>query len=89
METLWLERLVHFVFFCSVLSNFLPPIETFDGFPLFRKYYAVLIILVTRWGSLNFRGLMLPKIGAPARTTAGTISDDAPMTQPNSPGKTQ
>jgi hypothetical protein len=40
---------------CSVASILMPPIETFSHFPRFHNYYAVAVIIVTRWGSLNLR----------------------------------
>lgn len=51
----------HFVFYCSVFSLMLPPIETFKDFPRFQKYYSVFIVIVTRWGSINFRNTLYSK----------------------------
>ena len=47
--------LEHAVVACSVLHMLLPPYETFDDFPTFRKYYKLLVLIVGNV-ALNKRG---------------------------------
>ena len=49
------EIIEHVVTISSFVSLALPPIETFSQFPRFQKVYAVIVITITRWTSLNLR----------------------------------
>lgn len=61
----WADRYVWFVFSCSILSNFLPPIEVFADFPRFQKYYVLFVNLTHHYGALNFRGKMIAEYMKP------------------------
>jgi len=47
------------VFGFSILSLVLPPVELFDDFPRFQKYYRLLGKIVKYMGSLDFRTKIL------------------------------
>jgi hypothetical protein len=51
-----LHYYMHFVFYASVLSNLLPPVEYFSAFPRFQKGYTVFVTIVHHYAALNFRG---------------------------------
>lgn len=52
----WAAR---WVFICSVASLILPPVEFFEEFPGFQKFYRVLCKFLKYWGSLDFRGKII------------------------------
>ena len=52
----WIFR---FVVIASIISWLMPPIETFDGFPRFQKFYVLIVRIVSQYASLNLRGKML------------------------------
>lgn len=69
-----------FVTGCSILSLILPPVEFFDDFPRFQKYYRLFCKIIVKWGSLDLRGKVIQqyksfqkKNGAPSdnQTTNG------------------
>lgn len=47
---------------CSLLYSFLPPYETFDGYPRFQKFYKVFTQIIARWGGLNLKSVVYPQI---------------------------
>jgi len=51
-----LHYFAHYVFYTSMISLLLPPIEMFDNFPRFQKYYTVVVNLMQYYGAQNWRG---------------------------------
>lgn len=47
------------VFFCTILSLLLPPVEFFDDFPKFQPYYRFVCKFLKYFGSLDFRGKII------------------------------
>lgn len=50
------EHMIHCVFYASIISIFLPPIEMFDDYPRFQKHYKLVISIIGTWAALNLRG---------------------------------
>jgi len=53
------------VLFCSVLGSFLPPYEWFSQWPRFQAVYKILVMTVTKWGSLNLKSVVYPSMTVP------------------------
>lgn len=56
-----IEFLQHLVFWSVIASLVLPPIEVFDDFPGFQRYYRVFVAIINRGGALNVRGIVAEK----------------------------
>lgn len=55
----WLGELV---LVSSILSMLLPPVEWFDGWPKFQKFYALFVKIVHKYAALNARSMAMSKI---------------------------
>jgi hypothetical protein len=58
LEQAWFY-LASFVTGCSLLSLLLPPVEFFDEFPRFQKFYRLFCKIIVKWGSLDVRGKVI------------------------------
>ena len=56
-----LETVMQIVFWCSVASLLLPPVELFDTWPRFKRYYTFAIRIINYYGALNLRGKIAQK----------------------------
>jgi hypothetical protein len=48
------------VLLSSLLGTFLPPYEWFDKWPRFQGVYKILVMTITKWGSLNLKSVVYP-----------------------------
>jgi hypothetical protein len=53
------------VLISSLLGSFLPPYEWFDQWPRFQAVYKILVMTVTKWGSINLKSVIYPSMTVP------------------------
>jgi hypothetical protein len=63
-----LNFLAKFVLYASIFNTLLPPIEWFDKYARFKKYYSIFVLVLSHYASLNIRGMVWNKYIQPNST---------------------
>lgn len=67
------DYVAYWVLGCSILSNLLPPVEFFEDFPNFQKWYRMGCKILKYLGSLDWRGKIIAQYPSYQKTLAGQI----------------